>query len=543
MQYCTVPERHQAGRGLGAEERGGVGSDGSAHTGQTGQAGQTGQTGQAGQAGQAASRRAVLRALGGSLGAAAALAGGTRTTGPARAGAQPRRQAAGRPNIIVLVLDDLRDDDLAAMPAVQELLVAQGSRFRRCFATAPTCAPARASLLRGQYPHNHGVLRSGGDKGGYVPFYTRGHEASTLATWLQEAGYHTALIGKYLNGYPYDPGLPADFPATHVPPGWETWAGVTREPYFNLEVNDNGQLSHYKPRYATDVLAAKVRDFLAATPTPFFLYLAPRAPHGPAEAAPRHATAFAEATAPRPPSFNEADVRDKPAWVQAIPPLGAPQIAALDAYQRARLRTLLAVDELVAALVETLRRTGVLEQTYLLLTSDNGYHLGEHRIVLSKGTPYEEAIQVPLVVRGPGVAAGQMIPALTSLVDLAPTCAAWADAAVPAYVDGRSLAPLLAGEQPPTWRHAVPVALYLDRPDRSNKNPGFNAMRGEDVIYIENLNGEREYYDLAADPYELSNLAATLPPERLAALSERLAALLACAGETCRTIEDAPLPA
>src|SRR5215203_3944004 len=489
------------------------------------------------------SRRTALRSIGaGMLGAAAALGSRARgTAAPARAAARSVRAADTRPNIILLVLDDMRADDLAMMPAVQELLVAQGTSFTNFFATAPTCAPSRASIFRGQYPHNHGVLRSAGEKGGYAPFYTRGHEQSTVATWLQDAGYRTALIGKYLNGYPDDVS-PAGVPATYVPPGWDEWAGVTREPYLNLQINENGRLAGYKERYATDVLAAEVMTFVAETTQPFFLYFAPRAPHEPAQFAPRHATAFADISAPRPPSFNEADVSDKPAWMQAIPALTEKQIAEIDAYFVARLRTLLAVDEMVAALVESLRRAGTLDSTYILLTSDNGLHLGEHRIVQDKGSPYEESIRVPLVVRGPQVPAGQTISDLVSQVDLAPTFAAWADAAVPEFVDGRSLVPLLAGEVMPAWRQTVLIEKYIDRPKKSMKQPRFDALRGEDFTYVENFTGSREWYDLTQDPYQVDNLVASVDADRLEALSDRLAAMTACARETCRTIEDAPLP-
>jgi N-acetylglucosamine-6-sulfatase len=494
------------------------------------------------------SRRSALRTIGaGTLGALATLKGWPRgASAPAAARAVSIRQADARPNIILLVLDDMRVDELAMMPAVQELLVAQGTSFSNFFATAPGCSPARASILRGQYPHNHGLRRNDGDLGGFQRFYALGHEQSTVATWLQDAGYRTALIGKYLNGYPDDMPLP-EVPATYVPPGWDEWAGVTREPYFNLEVNENGRVVQYAGanQYATDVLTAKALAFVeqaAHEAAPFFFYLTPRAPHGPAEYAPRHATAFADVTAPRPPSFNEADVSDKPAWLQAIPAMTEHQIGEVDAYYVARLRTLLAVDEMVAALLDRLRTTGALESTYILFTSDNGYHLGEHRIVQDKGSPYEESIHMPLVVRGPGVPARQTISALTSQVDLAPTFAAWADAAVPDFVDGRSLASLLAGEVQPVWRQSVPVGLYADRPEGSLKQPGFDALRGEEFIYVESFTGEREYYDLTEDPYQLANQAAALDAGRLEALSDRLAAMTACAGETCLTLEDAPLP-
>jgi arylsulfatase A-like enzyme len=200
--------------------------------------------------------------------------------------------------------------------------------------------------------------------------------------------------------------------------------------------------------YQTDTLAAKATDFVARAARgddPFFLYLTPRAPHAPATPAPRHEGAFATDAAPRPPSFDEADIDDKPPWLQQTPALNTEQIAKLDRKYRARLETLLALDELIANLVRALERAEALANTYIVFTSDHGFHFGEHRIADGKGTPYEEAIKVPLVVRGPGAPPGRAI-ALASVIDLAPTLGAWAGADIPDFVDGRSLEPVLDGE-------------------------------------------------------------------------------------------------
>jgi arylsulfatase A-like enzyme len=429
------------------------------------------------------------------------------------------------------------------MPAVHSLLVAQGTTFANYLASTPGCCPSRASILRGQYAHNHGVLRSSGDLGGFDRFHDLGREQSTIATWLHDAGYRTALIGKYLNEYP------KGVAPSYVPPGWDEWAGVTEEGYARFELNENGQRTRYgrqgRDGYSTDVFAAKAVTFVERTgPTgqPFFLYLAPRAPHGPAEPAPRHADAFAGVEAPRPPSFGEVDVSDKPIWVQAAPPPTAAQVAEVDQAFRNRLRTLLAVDELVARLLDALETTGVLEQTYIVFTSDNGYHLGEHRVFMDKGSPYEEAIRVPLVVRGPGVPAGRTLRALASHIDLAPTFAAWAGASVPGFVDGRSLAPLLFGEEPAAsdWRWAVLVEHHAGNPTRTVNQPAFRVLRTETLAYVEYASEEQELYDLSTDPYELENLASVAEPNLLRTLSERLAALETCGGEACRVAEDTP---
>ncbi|MDP9363610.1 MAG: sulfatase, partial [Chloroflexota bacterium] len=370
---------------------------------------------------------------------------------------------SARPNIVLILLDDLDARSVEAMPNVMSLLRDQGTTFENFFVTTPLCCPSRASILRGQYAHNHGVLRNvkkGRKPGGFPTFLELGREGSTVATWLHDAGYRTALVGKYLNQYPEgaEPG--------HVPPGWDEWSAEARGQYFNYRLNENGTVVRYgrdPGDYQTDVLAAKATDFVARSAVddrPFFLYLAPHAPHTPATPAPRHAEAFAGATAPRAPSFNEADVGDKPGWVRAAPALSADEIAGIDELHRQRSRSLLAVDDMVAALVDALRAGGALDDTYVLLTSDNGFHQGEHRLPGGKGDPYEASIRVPLLVRGPGVAAGGTVGELALNVDLAPTLAELAGATAPGFVDGRSLVPLLAGEPPPAWRRALLVELF-----------------------------------------------------------------------------------
>ncbi|MFM9108198.1 MAG: sulfatase-like hydrolase/transferase, partial [Chloroflexota bacterium] len=336
---------------------------------------------------------------------------------------------------------------------------------------------------------------------------------------------------------------------------------------------ENGSIVTYDDRvndYATDVSARHASEFIrqaADDAIPFFAYLPLRAPHEPAQPAMQDLDAFDGAIAPRTPAFDEADVSDKPVWIQRTPPATPEKLAATDAFQRERLRTLLAVDRAIATVLAALGETGQLASTYVFFTSDNGYHLGEHRQQLEKGTPYEESIRVPLVVRGPGVPAGTIEPRMASGADLAPTIADLAGAAVPSFVDGRSLAPLLAAEDGP-WRDAVlaetwrdPASLvyvegalqYRTPPDlaaedeeerEDNPNqPAWRALRTETEVYAEYASGEREFYDLAADPWQQDNLASTLAPARLAQLSAQLDALVACAGDACRTADSPDDPA
>ena len=332
----------------------------------------------------------------------------------------------------------------------------------------------------------------------------------------------TGLIGKYLNNYP------SGAAPNYIPPGWDEWIGVTNGGYEDFELNEGGALVAYRERdhpYQTDMLSAKAVDFVSRTARsgdPFFLYIAPRAPHAPATPAPRHQGQFAAAPVPRPPSFDKPGV-NKPSWVNAEPPLDAKALAKVDATYRARKETLLGLDDLIAALVAALDAAAILDTTYIILTSDNGYHLGEHRIVAAKGTAYEEAVRVPLVIRGPDVPSGRTT-ALASVIDLAPTIASWANAEIPAFVDGRSLSPILHGDSA-AWRDALLIQLYRDHPDNVEGPPAFQALRGDEFVYVEYDDGFRELYDLTVDPYELDNLAVTANPDLIQTLSERLAVL------------------
>ena len=389
-------------------------------------------------------------------------------------------RAAARPNLVLVLTDDqdLLLGSLDHMPRTRALIAEQGLTFANHFVPLSLCCPSRSTILTGLYPHNHKVYTNFPPGGGYQRFDELGHEQATLATALHAAGYRTALFGKYLNGYPglEDPG--------HVPPGWDEWASpVAGAPYseFRYTLNENGKLVKYGSApadYATDVLAGKATAFVrgAAGGPPFFLYLATYAPHLPATPAPRHAGLFPDLQAPRTPSFNEADVSDKPERIRALPRLDPSQIAAIDADYRKQMRSLQAVDEAVAALVQTLQETGQLANTYVVLTSDNGFHLGQHRLEPGKYTAYETDIHVPLLVRGPGVPAGGTVRALTSSVDLAPTLAGLAGTALRSNPDGRSLVPLLHGPAsatpaaPAGWRQVILLEQFAfpSAPPRAN---------------------------------------------------------------------------
>jgi N-acetylglucosamine-6-sulfatase len=487
-----------------------------------------------------------------------------------RAAAQP----VSRPNVVVILLDDLDQRTAQSMAGAQRL-AAEGRSFPNYIVTTPGCSPSRATFLRGQYTHNHGVLRSNGKTGGFQRFHDTGDEESTIATWLQAAGYRTGHFGKYFNGYP------GDLPPTYVPPGWTDWRantvgadGQNNRNYYRYTLNENGTVVAYQDRkssYATDVNARQAQEFMRGSVEagqPFFAYLPLRAPHSPAQPARTDIGAFYGADLSRSPAFDKADVSDKPVWIQRTSPITPEKQAAIDEFQRARLETLLSVDRLIDSTIATLEELGQLDSTYLIFTSDNGYHLGEHRQAMEKGTPYEESINVPLIVRGPGIEPGSIETRLVSGADLAPTIADLAGAEPPDFVDGRSIRPLLNGTATP-WRDGVlartfrepSTLVYVEgalqfreapvtvdeesdeEQDDDPKQPQWMALRTENSLYAEFATGEREYYDLVADPWQLDNAAAALSPAELVTLSARLQALVTCAGATCRTADSPDDPA
>jgi arylsulfatase A-like enzyme len=453
----------------------------------------------------------------------------------------PTGVPSARPNILLILADDLDAGSAALMPRLKSLVADRGLTFRNSFASTPVCCPSRASILTGQYTHNHGILDNFDASGScFEQFRDAGQERSTLATWLQDAGYRTGMIGKYLNRYPGDR---RGANPRYVPPGWDEWYAIIGvDAYYDYFLNHNGRLARYfdvPEHYQTDVLADLAVDFVAregASPArPFFLWLAPIAPHLPAIPAPRHENAFPDARAPRTPSFNELDMSDKPLWFQdprQLPLLTEDDIARLDATYRERLRSLLAVDEMVERLVAALEATGQLANTYVVFTSDNGFHLGHHRFNRGKGTVYEPSVRIPLVVRGPGVPEGRVRPHPVLNVDLPQTFGQLAGARLPGSVDGRSFVSLLGEEARGGWRTEVLLENPLT-PRPPDEFQGWWAFQTDGLAYAEYRSGERELYDLRDDPDQTESLHGRADPALLEALSRRLAQLRNCRGASC----------
>jgi N-acetylglucosamine-6-sulfatase len=374
-------------------------------------------------------------------------------------------QTAAEPNILFILTDDMKARELQYMPNTQRLLADQGLKFTEAYVTRSLCCPSRATILRGQYAHNHKVWTNVNPSGGFWNFYDHDLDNSTIATWLDDpdnfddgVDYDTVLIGKYLNRYGLDRNGNYD-PTTYVPPGWDEWYAWEGDYYSDdtYDINEwkssDGQPQGHIVTYQraqihdTDLHAQVAEDFIRRTAgdeTPFFMYLAPNAPHAPAYYAPRHSSMFSNERLPRPSSFNEADVSDKPRWVQDKPLLSPAQISDMTRFYRNRLRALQSVDEMVRQLVDTLSTekdplTGqpLIDNTYIVFTSDNGIYLGEHRLQ-NKAAAYNAAPSVPLVIRGPGVPQGKTRSKIALNNDLAPTFASWAGVRPPGFVEGRS---------------------------------------------------------------------------------------------------------
>jgi N-acetylglucosamine-6-sulfatase len=437
--------------------------------------------------------------------------------------------ASNKPNFVFILTDDMRKDDLAYMPNTRDLIASQGMTFENAYVPLASCCPSRASILRGQYVHNHKVWYSDIQSGGYQEWATRGHESDNLATHLQAGGYSTGLFGKYMNGYSKTTGKPL---------GWTDWfAHNGGDGYFNYSVNDNGVDKNFGSTasdYFMDRINTESQQFIQQSVTagkPFFLYVSPKIPHLPSTPAPRHVNAFNGVPAPRLASYNEVDVSDKPPWIRSLPSISSTEAAAIQQRHENRVKSLQSVDEAVKDIVNKLSATQPeqLSNTYIVFTSDNGWQHGEHRIPRNKEQPYEESSHMPLLIRGPGVATGSS-DKLVTFPDFMPTFLELAGIAQPSYIDGRSLVPLLNGTAS-SWRTAV----LLEEHDLGSPERDYFAIRTADgVKYIEYASGFKEYYNLNTDPNEMTST----PGSASASVVDRLQRLKTCAAATCRSIEN-----
>jgi arylsulfatase A-like enzyme len=464
---------------------------------------------------------------------------------PVALGAHAQLQAAPqRPNIVFVLTDDLSWNLVRYMPHVLQL-ERQGVTFVRYIVTDSLCCPSRSSIFTGLFPHDTGVFKNTGPDGGYSVFNAHGLESKTFAVALHALGYRTSMMGKYLNGY--------DPTTRYIPPGWSDWH-VAGDAYkeFNYDLDENGTVVHYGGRknpknYLTDVLAARATAFIdqaADAHQPFLLEVATFAPHAPYTPAPRDANRFPGLKAPRVSSFNQNNT-NPPSWLGSRPPLTVQQLATIDTGFRKRAQAVQAVDALIGQVEATLAARGLAGDTYIVFSSDNGYHMGQHRLLPGKMTAFDSDIRVPLIVTGPGVPQGRTIGQLAENIDLNPTFVQLAGGTPSASVDGHSLVPLLLGqpvarEPGPRWRTAALIEHHgpdtvVSDPDYENGKRGGNpttyeAIRLADAVYVEYVDGEFEYYRIDQDPDERVNVYGQLGPSERAQLHAIVGALSRCHG-------------
>lgn len=494
-------------------------------------------------------------------------------------------ESATGDNVVFILTDDQAMNELAAMPNVQSLIGGRGATFRRAYIPYPLCCPSRAGLLSGQYMHNHGVRGNELPYGGWERF--RPHEANALPVWTGDAGYYNIHIGKYMNGY-----APLGEPSAWVPPGWDEWYGKLSEGplYFNYGVVEKTgpaatpEVQFYGDQdsdYQTDVFGRKAVQFvdgLTGADPPFMMNLWFNSPHAPFDPAPRHLYSLGTAPLPKVQAFNEKDIADKPRWLrkQAKARLSKGLRKTIDTERRRRLEMLLSVDEAVGALVAELGNEGILDETYIVFASDNGFFRGEHRIAGGKYLAYEPSARVPLMIRGPGIPAGTVSDELVSSLDITQTIREIATGSTDPALDGRSLLPYaqnaaLRSTRPilleadtgpgkgspgfdPQGASAAAAKLSragllgrrgvddLDQEKMASKSvangnfaPAYRAIRTERYLYVLYANKQSELYDLRRDPAQLHNLVRN---ERFRFVRKwlygHMAVFSTCVGAPCR---------
>ncbi len=462
---------------------------------------------------------------------------------PSRAGAvarQPLRVV--RPNIVLITTDDEADYDMRWMPRTRRLLGAEGVTFTDSVSPHPLCCPARAEILTGQFAQNNGVrTNEGQEHGGYRAMHSY---RNTLGPWLRSAGYRTAFVGKFLNGYRS---------ASPRIRGWDEWHPLLEDlgayRYYDFSMRHNDRIRHHPRVHVSDLLAAHsaklVRRF-AEQRRPFFLWQSHVAPHGacvaegdewcwgPPVPAERHTGMLVDVRPPSyaDPAFLEGDLTDKPSYLtgRSVSSLRRESIG--ENFTR-RIQALQSVDEAVARTIRVLRATGELRNTVVVFTSDNGYLLGEHRWT-GKDVPYEQALQVPLLMRGPGLPKGVTRRDTVATVDLAPTFVALAHASPTVPLDGRSLLPLARRSKATGWQD-----LLIQNGPRLGEGDGvgwsYRGVRTRRYTYVEYSVYGTELYDRRRDPHQLANVAgeeAYRDVER--ELRRRAHALRTCSGRSCR---------
>jgi arylsulfatase A-like enzyme len=437
--------------------------------------------------------------------------------------------AANRPNIVLITTDDMAASDLRWMPETRRLLVSKGVKLSDFLSNQPMCCPARAEILTGQLGQNNGVhANNQAPWGGYKSLSGR---LDHVGAWLRTAGYRTALIGKFLNGWETE----------HLADGgWTVFNPTMRHIYspYDQTMFNNGHPIRYRGVYTADLVSRLTSGYIqrfSASGAPFFIWASQMVPHdmnvnglwGNPVPPPRYRASYPQALPPslRNPAFNEADTTDKPGWVRSLAPVSTQRVISLF---RARIRSLRAVDDQVRATVAALHRAGELADTYVFFTSDNGFMLGQHRLSDRKNVPYEQSLHVPFVVRGPQLPAGITRTATYGMADLAPTFLALGGGTPTRLLDGRSMLDTLRTGAP-GYRD------YLIQAGDDLHSWWWRGVWSPDLVYVRYASGFEEMYDKTVDPAELQNVAGEEAYAQVRGeQAERLARLEDCSGSACR---------
>jgi N-acetylglucosamine-6-sulfatase len=404
------------------------------------------------------------------------------------------QEGPGRPNIVFVLTDDQMPGTEDEMPALQNNLVEAGVKFSNTVSTYPLCCPGRATIQRGQYPHNTRIYGNSEPLGGWEKFSRLGLHKSTVATWLDDRGYETGLFGKYMNNYR----------GATIPPGWDRWYAWNGADEGWSSVNDQGGVKDLDRQEADTLVADEAAGFLEGRlrgSEPVFAFVNFGAMHEPYPSSPVDADKFKGVGVPRTPAFDERDVSDKNAEVRSREGLTGREVSDLDSQYREALRSLQRVDRFVGEASDILRRSGEMDDTYFVFYTDNGAHFGQHRLAHGKLQPYEEDIGFPLIVRGPDVRRGAVEAGLVGNHDIAPTIADMADAEAPAFVDGRSVMPLARTAATAWPRTAI---LSIREPNREPPHE-WDVLRMPTEKYVRFEDGRSEYYDLKTDPHEVES--------------------------------------
>jgi len=462
--------------------------------------------------------------------------------------------APGSPNMVLVMMDDMRADDLPWLPVVEHDIFERGVAYSRFYAPTSLCCPSRASVLRGQYPHNTGILSNTEPAGGFAG--SQRMDGQTLATWLDPT-YQTGYVGKYFNGYEGDA-------ERYIPPGWNDWQGSLHTYHFlRALTNDNGVAVSDPGRYNSDVFGDQAVDFVAeSAPSdePYFLHLSMVAPHNglprtdgdggvrtPYVPEPWQGT-YSGPQYVQAPSFDEANVRDKTGPVRDLAPLTSGELSTLTMQTAQRRESLSASNAAIERVLQAVDNSGEADSTYVAFMSDNGNVLGEHRFSIGKNLPYEAASRLPFAIRGPGLPAGTTYDDLAGTMDVAPTMLDLAGVQADIELDGHTVLPgapqtspqseravLLmasAGVVDPENGGAVEYAPQVPVDETAWKYRGIVTGEWKLIRWVQQ--DAWELYDLHRDPDEMKNLSEQPRwDEMQAQLTERLDLLWNCQGRAC----------